>query len=108
MISAYSFAIEALLIKEKKKVGELPPQIGVRIDIAKEIFKDDKMVSDNIEAFVFLKKLDKASYKKENEYRRHVRMIAKVEDKDYNIGIDEMTHSYNRLKEFLEYLEEKL
>lgn len=108
MLSTYGFAIDALLLKEKKKVKELPPQVGVKIDLARKIFAENKIVIDNLDSFTFLRKLDKAPYKRENEYRRHVALIAKVDGEEKRIEIDQMTEHYFQLKEFLEYLEEQL
>jgi len=104
LISTYEFVVDALL--KKKKVKELPTQVGVKIDIAKELFADDPVVMENIENFIFLRKVDKAPYKVENEYRRHVHLLATIDGKDIQVGIDEMMAYYAKLKEFLESLEE--
>ncbi|MBW2991985.1 hypothetical protein KY345_02080 [Candidatus Woesearchaeota archaeon] len=104
-LSCYGFAVDALLLKKKK---EIPAQIGLKIDKVKELYSDNPIVIDNVESFVFLRKLDKARYDKENEYRRHVHLLAEVEGEKKTIGIDEMTYYFLKLKDFLEYLEETL
>ena len=104
MISTYEFVIDALL--KKKKLKELPTQVGVKIDRAKELFAEDKLVMENLENFIFLRKVDKVPYKVENEYRRHVHLLATVDGKEIQMGIDEMMIYYAKLKEFLESFEE--
>lgn len=108
LILSYGFIIDSLLLGEKKKVKELPPQTGVKIELAKKIFAENKIIMDNLKAFSLLRRLDKAKFRREKEFRRHVALIATIDDKEVRIEIDELTEFYNRLKEFLEYLEEQL
>jgi hypothetical protein len=105
MLSCYEFIIKSLILEKKK---EVPEQIGVKIDLVKKLYSDNIVVMDNISSFVFLRKLDKAGYSKENEYRRHVHLIAEVDGETKRVGIDEMTYHYMKIKDFLEYLEEKI
>jgi len=104
MLSTYEFVMDVLLLK--KKVKDIPTQVGLKIDKVKELYANDDIVMDNVNSFVFLKKLDKAEYKAENEYRRHVHMVAEIEGKTRTAGIDEMTYYFLKLKDFLEFLEE--
>jgi len=97
--------MDSLLLKKKK---EVPPQVGLKIDKVKELYADNPIVMDNLESFIFLRKLDKSEFDKENEFRRHVHLIAKVDGKEAKIGIDEMTYYFLKIKDFLEYLEESL
>ena len=105
MLSCYEAAMDALLLKKKKDV---PPQVGLKIDKVKGLYSDNPIVVDNLDSFVFLRKLDKSAYDKENEFRRHVHLIAKVDGKEVKIGIDEMTYYFLKIRDFLEYLEESL
>lgn len=105
MLSCYEFTMNILLLKKKK---EIPSQIGLKIDMVKKLYADNPIVLDNVESYVFLRKIDKLKYKVENEYRRHVHLIADLEGKTYRLGIDEMTYYYLKIKDFLEYLEETL
>ena len=106
MISTYEFVIDALL--KKKRVKDIPSQVGVKIDRARGLFADDPVVMVNLDNFIMLRKLDKVAYKVENEFRRHVHLLANVDGKDVAIGIDEMMAYYAKLKEFLESLDESL
>jgi undecaprenyl pyrophosphate synthase len=105
MLTCYEFAMNTLLLKKKK---EVPSQVGLKIDMVKELYADNPIVMDNIVSFIFLRKIDKLRYKVENEYRRHVHLIADLEGKTYKLGIDEMTYYYLKIKDFLEYMEETL
>jgi undecaprenyl pyrophosphate synthase len=105
MLTCYDFTMNTLLIKKKK---EVPSQVGLKIDMIKELYADNPIVIDNVNSFIFLRKIDKLRYKVENEYRRHVHLIADLEGKTYKLGIDEMTYYYLKIKDFLEYIEETL
>jgi hypothetical protein len=105
MLSCYEFTMAVLLLKKKK---EIPSQIGLKIDMVRKLYADNPIVLDNVESYVFLRKIDKLKYKVENEYRRHVHLIADLEGKTFRLGIDEMTYYYLKIKDFLEYLEETL
>lgn len=104
LISTYGFMVDALL--KKKKVKEIPEQIGLKIDMIRKLFADDEMIMKNIDDFMMLRKLDKAEYTRHKEYRRPVHMLAKVDDKEVHIGIDEMMGYYQQLKELLDFFEE--
>jgi hypothetical protein len=103
MLSCYDFTMDALLLKKKKDV---PSQVGLKIDMVKELYADNPVIMDNIVSFILLRKLDKAGYKVENEYRRHVHLLADMDGKIIPIGIDEMTYHYLKIKDFLEYIDE--
>jgi hypothetical protein len=105
MLSCYEFTADTLL---KKKRKDVPSQVGLKIDAVKAVYSDNPVVMDNMESFIFLRKLDKAKYKVENEYRRHVHLVADLDGKTMLAGIDEMTYYYLKIKDFLEYLEETL
>jgi hypothetical protein len=88
MLSCYDFTMDALLLKKKKDV---PSQVGLKIDMVKELYADNPVIMDNIVSFILLRKLDKAGYKVENEYRRHVHLLADMDGKIIPIWIDDIT-----------------
>lgn len=104
MISCYGFILDALIMEKKK---EIPIQMGLKIDLAKKLYEDDDVISKNIDFFIYLRKLDKADYKREREFRRHVHLLANLENRTAIIGIDQMSEFYMQLKELLEYLEDE-
>ena len=50
-----------------------------------------------------------AKYDKREEFRRHVTMIAHLDnEKDYDVNIDVLYEYFAKAKEFITYLEENL
>jgi hypothetical protein len=52
-----------------------------------------------------LRKLRRAPYEKGNEFRRHVRMTASIDDQTIEVNIDSITEDFHKLKRFIEYVE---
>ena len=108
MINALKFGIDALLIKAKKdkKIKEIPPSPRLRAELAKELYSSDEKLADFIEFYLLLRKLVMAKYTRREEYRRHVTMISELEPgKNMEVSIDLLSEYYNKIKEFVEYLE---
>ena len=104
LINAYSFTIDALAIylKNKKKLKTIPNNPIEKAEEIRNIFKDDKDFSDNIDFYFFLRKLNRAEFTRAREFRRHVTMGAKVDGKSYDITIDVIEVYYERAKIFVE------
>jgi uncharacterized alkaline shock family protein YloU len=49
---------------------------------------------------LILNKVDKAKFKRSQEFRRHVTMTADVDKQDIDINIDIITDYFEKIKEF--------
>ncbi len=109
LISGISLAIDLLLqvAKDKKKIKEIPPQEGLKCELIKKLYKDEK-ISEMVDFYLMLRKISKAEYKKTNEYRRHVTMIATMEDGILNINMDLIKEYYNNTTSQIDYVENYL
>lgn len=109
LINAFDFGIEALLVyaKKKKKDYKNPTFAKQRYVILKDIFKEEKEISKFIDFYMFLKKIDKAEFTREREFRRHVTMVVKIDGEIINVDIDTIYKYFEKTKEFIEYAEEK-
>jgi hypothetical protein len=110
MISAFDFGFLALLekVKKRRKTLEIPTQPRKKCELLKEIFPEDKTLLKYIDFYLLLRDLDQAKYAKREEYRRHVTMIATMGGNLFEVNIDILHEYYDKLKEFVEYLEGKL
>ena len=110
LINAYHFMFQALLKKalEDKKIKKIPEQPLVQINLIKELYKDDKEITRYVNIYELLRQIEKAKYKKINEYRRHVTMIVDIKGKEINMDIDKMTEYYIDAKECFVYIENLL
>jgi len=108
LINAMDFGIEALLrqCKEKKLIADIPELPRLRIEIIKKEFSDDPEIQKYIDFFMLLRKIEKAKFDKAMEYRRHVTMTVRIDDKDAEVTIDIIGDYFRKTKEFLNYIEE--
>ena len=107
LISSFDFMIEALLLylKKKKKIKEIPVNIGLRYDLLKEKFKEDSKLLECLKFYLMLRKIDRAEYTKEKEYRRHVTMTIIIDGESIDVDIDTINEYYEKTKKCLKYVE---
>ncbi|MGM5481791.1 MAG: hypothetical protein ACQESE_05280 [Nanobdellota archaeon] len=109
MIEAYGHLIDALLMyaEEKLRVEELPKSPLEKGNLVKKSFPDQE-VQDNIDLFFLLRKIYRAPYEKEQEYRRHVAMISTIDGREEIVNIDIVTQYYEFQKQFFRFVVDKL
>ena len=110
LINAYNFMFQALLKKalEDKRIERIPEQPLLQINLIKELYKDDKEIIKHINIYELLRQVEKAKYKKINEYRRHVTMIVDIKGKEMDIDIDRITDYYVNAKKCFIHIENLL
>jgi 2'-5' RNA ligase len=108
LINAFNFAMDALLLyaQMQGKLEKAPKIPLLKAETIKKIYADDKTVCDFQNFFILLRKIDKAKFDRDREYRRHVTMTAKVEDGDAEITIDIIGDYFRKTKEFVACVEE--
>lgn len=111
MIACFDFGFMGLLdkVEKRRKNFEIPAQPRVRAELLKQVFPDDKVVSNFVDFYLLLRNLSQAKYTKREEYRRHVTMEAQLgEEEPFEVNIDVLYEYYEKCKKFIEYLEENL
>lgn len=106
MLSACDFIVAGILEhnKEEKKIKKVPDTPKQRIDLLRELYKDDVKLNMYVTFYVFLRELIKVPFKKIEEYRRHVAMIAELKNKTVEVNIDTLEDNYDKIaKDFLAY-----
>ena len=109
LVSAYTFMFDGLLkysLGNGKKF-DYPNTPGLKINKLRELFPNETRLLDEIDFYVLLKKILRSDFRRENEYRRHVAMIIKVEDKELSVDYDTVMEYYRRAINFLDYLKVK-
>ncbi len=105
LINAFDFMIDDLLtFNESKLSAPVPSSPAMKCDILKELLKDDTKIIEYLNFYMLLRKLSRAKYKRINEFRRHVAMIADVDGKTVEVSIDVVSEYYKSGKECLEYI----
>ncbi|MBU0615000.1 MAG: hypothetical protein KJ601_02815 [Nanoarchaeota archaeon] len=110
IISSYDFMILALLehAKEKKIITEYPQSNPLRCELLLKHFRDDEMITKNLEFYALMRRVTRAEYGKREEYRRHVTMIADIDGNNFEVDIDKLNEYFENIKEFFRYLKEKI
>ena len=110
LINALDFCILALANKliNENKISEIPIQPVKKAEIVKEHFSDDEeygeIISDFMDFYLLLRKINNAEFTSEREFRRHVAMIVEVDNKKIEINIDIITEYYHKIKELVDIL----
>jgi hypothetical protein len=111
MIDAYNCLIDALLkyaVEKKMRKEEYIPGTPLeRGEMVRELFKDE-VVQKNMELYFLLRKIHKSMPKKEQEFRRHVTLRSMIDDKEVTVDIDKATEYYSTIKNFYEWVEQKI
>ncbi len=109
LISTFDFAILSLLgyAKQKKKIKEIPSNPLSKCDLLEKTFKEIDL-KKYLDLYRLLRRLTRAPYKKREEYRRHVTMISEVDDKEIETNIDLLEEYYDKTREFLDLVAEKI
>ncbi len=107
MITFYEFFVEALAKKAvaDKKMEDIPTAPKILCEELSEIYKDDEIIQESLKFFMFLRTINRATYDKEQEYRRHVTMIVQIEGQEHRVNIDIITDYYKKAKEVIDYIE---
>jgi len=107
VINCMGFGFEAILkyAKEKKLVGDIPENAGLRCDLLKKTFPDNAQLMEYINFYTRLRKLSKAEFTRREEFRRHVTMIATIDKGEVvEVCIDTLKEDYEMLKVFLTFV----
>ena len=107
LISCIGFGLESLLkyAKEKKLIWNIPENAGLRCDLLKKTFPDNEGMIDYINFYLRLRKLSKAEYRRREEFRRHVTMIATIDKGEVvEVSIDTLKEDYEKTKNFIAFV----
>ncbi len=110
LINAFDFALLELLnyLKEKKKIKEIPQSPGLKADLIEKNFHNQELNS-YISFYLMLRKISRAQYTKREEYRRHVTMIASLDNGEtVELNIDILKEDYDKTKQFLDFVTQLL
>ena len=105
LINVFDNLMDVLL---KFKEQEVPSVPRVKVELVKSNYLDDETIQEFMRLYLFLRAVDRAQYDRRLEFRRHVTMTAHLDDKEVEISIDIIEEYFNRVKEFLQYVEEMI
>lgn len=106
MLNSFNFTILGLLeyAKEKKKLKDYPSAHVLRCDTLQRVFPENDILKEYIAFYQLLRKINRADYTKREEYRRHVTMVANLDDGGVmEVDIDLLEEYYQKAKSFVEF-----
>jgi hypothetical protein len=90
--------------KEQGKIKTLPPVPAMKCRALKDVYDDDEIIMKFLEFYTLLRAIKKADHTSINEYRRHVTLIAQLDEGEYHVHIDKVTEFYKDMREYLEHI----
>lgn len=103
LINTFDFSIDALL--KFKKIKEIPKIPKLKAEAVKKAYVDHPEVATFMDLYLLLRSVDRASFERTLEYRRHVTMTAHLDDKEIEIDIDIIENYFHKVKDFLASVE---
>lgn len=107
LISCIGFGLEAILkySKEKKLITSIPSNAGMRCDLLKKAFHSNSELVEYVNFYLMLRKLSRAEYTKREEFRRHVTMVAVIDNGEIvNVDIDTLKEYYLKTRNFIDFV----
>ncbi|HII17267.1 TPA: hypothetical protein HA361_05100 [Candidatus Woesearchaeota archaeon] len=104
MITTIDFLILQMLEVEKERnaIESFPVIPLLRAESLESLYGNDPDFAEMFRMYRLLRKLNNAEYSRREEFRRHVTMIATVDDNIVEVNIDTVTEDYHKLKGFID------
>ncbi len=99
LISAIDMAVNDLLTRKKKKI---PKIIKEKLTLLEKTYPKDNKIKDYIDFYYLLLKIDKADFKKKEEYRKNVTLITRYAE----VNIPLVMEYFEKTIELVNYLNE--
>lgn len=106
LINTFDYCIDALL--KAKKVKEVPRVPKLKAEAVKNHYVSIPEMGSFMDLYLLLRSVDRASFERSLEYRRHVTMTAHLDDKEIEIDIDIIENYFHKAKDFLALVEKQL
>lgn len=106
LIACFDYLIDGILIhkEDENLIIEVPKSPFAKVELMKEIYKDDKIMQQYVEFYSLLRRISRSKYSAHREFRRNVTMVAKVDDRDIELNIDIVGDYYHKTFDFLRYV----
>ena len=99
------YAFDAILEKAKKKkmLKKIPTAPKLRIDLIKEIFKDDEDVMDAVKEYEMFKLIEILKKSKAGEFRKGVCLTVMYRGEETRIDLEKLKEYSEILERFINY-----
>ncbi len=105
LIDAYERLLDVLLAyaKDTKKLQETPTTPIEKGNLVKKLYPQQE-VQDNVDLFFLMRKIYRAPYTADQEYRRHVSITTTIDNREEEVNIDIITQYNEFEKQFFHYV----
>ena len=105
MIDAYELLLDALIAyaKDTKSLQDAPTTPIEKGNLVKKLYPQQE-IQDNIDLFLLLRKIYRAPYESEQEYRRHVAIITTIDGREEIVNIDVITQYHEFERNFFKFV----
>lgn len=108
LVNCFEFGVDSLLkfLLENKKIKEVPGSHKFKIDLLLQQYATDEQMQDFLKLYTELRKINRATYTKREEFRRHVTMVAAMDDGSFKEITMDLVKEYNeKAIAFLNYID---
>mgnify|MGYP001582835049 FL=1 len=107
--STLDLCIDRLLMRAKrlKKIKKIPTAPLAKTDVLPSVYKDP-IVKGIIELYLFFRKLDTFEQIRQGEFRKNVALVIIDKNKELIIDIPKLYEWNEKIKQFIEYVREKV
>ena len=90
LIATFDFLFDGMLekLKERKEIDDLPTAPLQKCKVIESFFKGNEEMHHFIDFYMLLRRLKRAKYGVANEFRRHVKMMAHLDEGELEVSID--------------------
>ena len=109
LINAIEYMLDAILknMENEKIIEDIPAQPVAKSKIVKQN-TDDESIREMTDLYLRMRKINKAPFDRQREFRRHVTMTVNLEGENFDVNIDNITDYYKTVKDYYEIVEGKM
>jgi len=90
-------------LKETRKIDEVPQARAKKIEVLKDMFKDNAEFQDYLTFYLLMRRINKAEFTRRQEFRRHVTMSCILDDGALiELNIDVIHEYFTKTKTFVD------
>ena len=106
IINAFDAIINGLLEKgkEEKRIESIPSAPRLKCEECMKLFDKDEQMQGFLNFYIFMRSINRAEFDRRNEFRRHVTMIAYLDnDEIVEIKLEDISEYYAKSRALVDY-----
>lgn len=104
----YSFENMLEFMKKKKLIKSIPSSPKQRLDLLREYFKKEPIVTKTLDLYEMFRRIEELSKESEGEFRKNVALKVSYRGEVVKINLDKLKEYSTTLERFINYLKQFL